>query len=139
MTTNTTEAQHASVLKNGTSTFLARVVGASGTLIQQTDIATLAYTVYLMDENNVNGEVAVIGHDNISLTAQLASIVFNTPQTTDPRWNAARLGGGYNFLYTIDVSTQSAFALRGRRYLVRFTFRPASGQAFHVEFLLSVR
>jgi hypothetical protein len=125
-------AKHAEVQKNGTATFMARVLGESGVAIQQSDVAGIAYSVYLLDENDPNAESVVTGHSAVSVS--VASAVFDSLQGADPRWDA-----GYNFLHTLSIAANQAFSLRGRRYLVRFTFTPASGQVLHVDYLLAVR
>lgn len=130
-------AKHADVQKNGTATFMARVLGQSGLAVQQADVASIAYSVYLLDENDPNAESVVTGHSAVSVS--VSSAVFDSLQGADPRWDAGRLAGGYNFLHTLSIAANQAFTLRGRRYLVRFTFTPASGQVLHVDYLLAVR
>ena len=44
------------VFKNGSATLLARVVGADNTPVQQADIASAEYSVYLLDDDDVQFE-----------------------------------------------------------------------------------
>ena len=129
------QAQHATVFKNGTATFMARVLGTTGVAIVQADVSTLVYSIWLIDENVPDTDTVVTGHDAASITVSAA--VYDALQASDARWDADKLGGGYNFLYTVTITT-AAFTVRGRRYRVRFTFTPASGQKYHVEFVVGV-
>ena len=43
---------HGTVFKNGSATLLARVVGAAGAAVTQSDIAAVKYGIYLLDEDD---------------------------------------------------------------------------------------
>lgn len=133
----TAEARHSSVFKNGTATFMARVVGSTGANIVQADVSAVTYTIWQIDENAEDTDTVVTGHSAVTLT--VANVVFNALQAGDARWDATKLGGGYNFLHQVVISTNQAFAIRGRRYRVRFEFTPTSGQKYHVEYVVAVK
>jgi len=119
------------VFKNGSATFLARIVGADGEAIKQADLSAAEYTVYLVNPGDENGDVAVDGHEGESLV--IASTIFDTLQTDD-LWDVDTTG--YNFKHVLDVSSDQAFALAGRKYRVVFTLTPVAGQDILVRFLV---
>jgi len=123
---------YGTVLKSGTATFLARVVGNDGAAVVRADISSASYSVYLLDDQDADGRAAVSGHAGVSLT--VADVVFDTLQT-DARWTVDATG--YNFRHTIDVSVGAAFAVAGRRYLVEYQLTPAAGQVILVRFRLN--
>jgi len=124
---------HGTVFKNGTATLLARVVGGDGQHVTQIDIASVSYSVYLLDDQDADSRTEVSGHTNVALT--VADVVFNDLQT-DALWTADETG--YNFRHTLDVSTNPAFTIAGRRYMVEFELTPTSGQAILVRFRVNV-
>ena len=108
------------VLKEDTCTFLARIEDHAGTTLTQAATSAIAYTVFLVDDDDPDGDVAVSGHDEVAVT--VADSIFDTLQTDD-RWSVDTTG--YNFRHTIDISGGAAFAIRGRKYRVVFTLTPA--------------
>ena len=123
---------YATVEKGGTVTCLARVVGEDATVISQATISTATYSVFLLDDDDPDSRTVVTGHNGASLV--VASIIFNSLQT-DARWTADSTG--YNFRHTVDVSSNNAFAVAGRNYLVEYLLMPASGQVIIVRFRLN--
>ena len=123
---------YGTVQKGGTATCLARVVGEDAAAISQTDISTATYSVFLLDDDDPDGRTVVSGHDGESLVA--ASIIFNSLQT-DARWTVDDTG--YNFRHTIDISTDNAFTVAGRNYLVEYRLVPSAGQVIIVRFRLN--
>ena len=119
--------------KNGSITCMARVTGADAANIQQADISSGVYSLYLLDDQDPDSRTAVTGHAAGSLT--IASVIFDTLQT-DARWTVDSTG--YNFKHVIDISANVAFAIAGRRYLVEYTLTPASGQVIIVRFRVNV-
>jgi hypothetical protein len=119
--------------KNGSLTLLARVVGGSGANIVRADLASAKYSIFLLDDQNPNHRDVVTGHDNVTLT--VADVVFDTLQTATI-WTADTTG--YNFRHTLDVGTNPAFAIAGRRYLVEYRLVPVSGQVILVRFRINV-
>lgn len=117
------------VLKGGTRRFMARVKDWTATAIQVADIAAVEYTVYALDDDDVDAQTPVTGHEGVALV--VAEVVFDTLQTDD-RWTVDTTG--YNFAYTIDVSSYAAFSVRGARYLVVFTLTPVVGQAIQLAY-----
>ncbi len=124
---------HGSAFKNGSATLLARIVGQDGDNILQSDVNTIVYTVYLLDDQDPNTRTPVTGHTDVSLT--VADIIFNTLQT-DAIWTVDATG--YNFRHVLDVSSNPAFAIAGRRYLVEYQLTPAVGQMIIVRFRINV-
>lgn len=126
-----------SVFKNGSAVFMARVVGNNGVAINQASISAAEYSVYLVEAGTDDDDVVVASHDAVALT--VASIIFDTLQTTDTAWTLA--GGdatGYNLRYEIDVATVQAFTIADRYYRVIFKLTPVSGQAILVRFKVKV-
>jgi hypothetical protein len=100
-------------------TVMHRVQGNAGSNITQASLTAITCTVYDVDD-----AMAVVN----SPAVVIANAVFDTLQTTalDPRWTADSTG--YNFRFTLPAAS---FPL-GRRYLVKFTFDPVSGEDFLV-------
>ena len=120
---------HGVVFKNGSATLLARVVGADATPVAQADVASAAYTVYLLDENDPDAATPVAGHTGVAV--DVASLVYDSLQLDD-LWDVD--GTGYNFKHVLDVAAQQAFATAGRSYRVVFELVPAAGQVILVRF-----
>ncbi|HUT14067.1 MAG TPA: hypothetical protein VMY42_26500 [Thermoguttaceae bacterium] len=121
------------VFKNGTATCLARVVGNDAANLVQADISAASYSIYLLDDDDADSRTAVTGHAAVSLT--VADLLFDSLQT-DALWTADATG--YNFRHAIDISTDVAFAIAGRRYLVEFTLTPVTGQTILIRFRLNI-
>jgi hypothetical protein len=120
---------HGVVFKNGSATLLARVVGALGTPVTQSDLASAKYTAYLLDENDPDGAAPVAGHTDVTL--DVASLVHDELQN-DELWDVDDTG--YNFRHTLDVSTYQVFTMAGRIYRIVFELTPTSGQIVLVRF-----
>ena len=112
---------------------MARVVGADGSAVTQSDISTAEYSIYLLDDQDPDSLTAVDDHDAVSLT--VSSVVYDTLQTDDI-WDKDTTG--FNFKYTIDISTNAAFTVAGRKYQIRFELTPATGQVIIVRFQPSI-
>ena len=119
------------VYKGGSSTLLARVVGPDAQPIVQADIASAAYTIWLVDADDEETWTAVAGHT--AVTVAVADLLFDTLQDDD-LWDVDSTG--YNFKHVLNVSTAAAFALSGRTYRVVFTLTPEAGQPVLVRFKL---
>jgi len=117
------------VFKNGSATLLARVVGANAAVIVQADIASAAYTVTLLDDDDPAAGAAVEGHTDVAV--DVAGLIFDTLQTDD-LWDVDAIG--YNFKHVLDVAENQAFATAGRNYRVVFQLTPNSGQVLLVRF-----
>ena len=123
---------YGTVQKGGTLTCLARIVDENAAAIDQSGVSTATYSVFLLDEHDPDGRTVVSGHDGKPLA--VASIIFNSLQT-DARWTIDDIG--YNFRHTIDVSTDSAFAVAGRNYLVEYRLAPPTSQVIIARFRLN--
>ncbi len=134
---------HGQVFKNGTKTCLARLVDESASLITQADFdlasssgecgANAVYTVYLLDQWDVDTRTPIAGHTNVGL--DITDIIFDVLQTDDS-WTIDDTG--YNFKHQIDICApgSSPFTVAGARYLVEFTLAPTSGQIIIVRYQL---
>ena len=117
------------VFKNGSAILLARVVGPTGAAVTPTDVASLRYSVYLLDEQDPDQQTPLAGHTGVSLAA--SGVVYDTLQT-DPIWTRDAIG--YNFRHVLDVSAHAAFPTAGRAYRIVYELTPASGQVILVRF-----
>jgi hypothetical protein len=112
---------------------MARIVGAAGVNIAQADIATIRYSVYLLDEQDPDGRTPVQGHSQITLPVY--QVVFNSLQT-DATWTVDAIG--YNFRHVLDVSVHPAFAVADRKYLIEYALTPLAGQIILVRYRINV-
>ncbi|MBN2476904.1 MAG: hypothetical protein JXB62_20015 [Pirellulales bacterium] len=124
---------YGAAFKNGSATLLARVVGGDGQNVVPSDIVSAKYTVYLLDDQDPDGRTAVGGHTDVALT--VGDVIFDGLQT-DARWTADATG--YNFRHVLDVSSEAAFTLAGRRFLVEFELTPLVGQVILIRFRINV-
>jgi hypothetical protein len=131
--TNTANDIYATAFKNATVTLLARIVGNDCANVRRADIASLTYSVYLLDDDDADARNAVTGHAAAALTP--ADVLFDVLQT-DALWTAD--DAGYNFRHLLDVSAHAAFPTAGRRYLVEYRLTPAAGQVIVVRFRVNV-
>jgi len=122
---------HGVVFKNGSAILLARVVGAQGTPVTQSDIASAKYTAYLLDENDPDEAAPVAGHTGVAV--DVASLIYNSLQK-DNLWDVDDTG--YNLEHTVDVSTYQVFTTAGRIYRIVFELTPTAGQTILVRFRL---
>ena len=124
---------HGVVFKNSSAILLARVVGAQGAPLTQSDVASAKYTAYLLDENDPDQAAPITGHTGVAV--DVASLVYNGLENDD-LWDVD--DSGYNFRHTLDVSADAAFAIAGRRYLVEFELTPPAGQVIRLRFRINV-
>ncbi len=124
---------YASVHKQGTATFLARVVDADGSPVTPPDLAAIEYSVYLLTPDDPDARTAVAGHSAVAVPVEAA--VCGSLQT-GPIWTRDVVG--YNFRHTLDIAAQPAFAIAGRLYLVEYRFRPRVGQVILLRFRMNV-
>ena len=120
------------VYKGGSAILLARVLGADAAVITQASIASAVYSIYEVDEDNIDSDVPVTGHD--AVTVLKTACIFDTLQTDD-LWDDLD-ATGYNFKHVLDVSSHAAFPERGVYVRVRFSLTPAVAgqQVIPVEF-----
>ena len=122
------------IWEHGTATFMARAVNWSNVVITKATVASITYTLSQVDPNDETHNTSVTGHMSIPLT--VASVIYDTLQT-DSRWTADTTG--YNFAYTLDVSSVDAFADAGYQYLLTFWVQPTVGQRFPLVFLIDLK
>ncbi|MGD0516483.1 MAG: hypothetical protein ABSA26_03025 [Thermoguttaceae bacterium] len=124
---------YGTAFKNGSATLMARIVGAAGVNIAQADIATIRYSVYLLDEQDPDGRTPVYGHSQITLPVY--QVVFNSLQT-DATWTVDAIG--YNFRHVLDISVHPAFAVADRKYLIEYALTPLAGQIILVRYRINL-
>jgi hypothetical protein len=124
---------YGTTFKNGSATLMARIVGATGINITQADIATIRYSVYLLDDQNPDSRTSVTGHSQITLPVY--QVVYNSLQT-DATWTVDAVG--YNFRHVLDVANYPAFAVAGRRCLIEYTLTPLTGQPILLRYRINV-
>ena len=120
---------HGTVFKNGSAIFLARVVGATGTAVTRADVASIRYTVYLLDDQDPDQQTPLAGHTAVSLS--VSGAIYDALET-DAIWTRDAIG--YNFKHVLDVSAHAAFPTAGRAYRIVYELTPASGQIILVRF-----
>ena len=123
---------HATIFQDGTATFMARIVDIYGSLIRQSDVDSITYSVYLLCEDNPARRIQIGGHYNVELN--VFEVLFNQLRT-NPHWTED--DKGFNFCWTLDVSVCSPFVLAGRHYLVEIKL-VAKGVPFLVRYRLFV-
>lgn len=120
---------YGTVFSNCTATFLARIVDESGISLTISDINSVNYTIYLLDDQTPTTRTAVTGHEQISL--QVSSVMFNTLQT-NRIWSMDTTG--YNFRHTLDTDNSIAFPIPNRYYLIVYQIVPANGVPINIHF-----
>lgn len=78
------------VWQNGVAALLARVENINGTGIQQSNLTSIILT----SRDKADGMTLIY-----TVTLTISAVIFNTLQTTDPRWDVDEIG--YNFLYVV--------------------------------------
>jgi hypothetical protein len=84
--------------------------------------STITYSIVLLDNDGC--ETAIAEHTAVSLAP--AAVLFDTIQND-------AVAAAWNFKHQPDLALGPAFATLGR-YIVRYTFTPASGLPFWVDF-----
>ncbi len=119
---------YVTAFKGGTARLCARVY-LDGADIQRADVSSIAYSIYLLDDQDPDSRTAVTGHSAVSLT--INDVIFDELQTDAQ-------ASDYNFRHTPPISTNPAFAIAGRNYLVEYTITPTSGEKVLVRFRVEV-
>jgi hypothetical protein len=117
------------VFKHGSLVVLARVLGYGAAAITQATVQSIAYTVYLLDPHDPDVATAVEDHSAVAIDK--AAAVFDVLQT-DAMWTVDSTG--YNFRHTLDVLTNDAFTIAGRKYRIEIVITPVSGQLIRLRF-----
>lgn len=99
---------------------MGRIYGNAGTVITQASLGSITYKVNVLDEDDVETEVA-------TGTITISSAVYDTLQTSDPRWTKDTTG--WNFIFVVPAATFTS-ANAGLRHRVDVRFVPASGEPF---------
>lgn len=112
-----TDMLFCSVWEDSSLTLMARITGNAGTNITQASLSALTCRVFDSDDDNEEILPAP--------TITIAATVFDTLQTSDPRWTVDTTG--YNFKFTIPAAN---FPTGPRRVQWQFKFTPTSGDPF---------
>jgi hypothetical protein len=118
------EDLHTTAFKNGTARLCARVY-KDGVDIHRADVATIVYSVFLLDDQDPDARTAVSGHSAVSLAA--ADVTFDTLQSDSQASN-------YNFRHVVPIAVHPAFTIADRNYLVEYTITPVVGEKIILRF-----
>ena len=96
---------------------MARIVDINGALVKQSDVDSITYSVYLLNEGKPESRTVDVFHSNNELN--VSDVLFNQLQT-NPHWTED--DKGFNFCWTLRIAGRqhSPFELAGRHYLVEF-------------------
>jgi autonomous glycyl radical cofactor GrcA len=119
---------HVTGKKNGSPRLCARVY-LDGVDATQAAIASITYSLYLLDDQDADARTPVTGHAAQSVTK--TSVIFDTLQTDAAASN-------YNFRHYVPISVSPAFTIAGRTYLVEYIITPTTGQAVILRFKVRV-
>jgi hypothetical protein len=119
---------YTTAFKNGTVRLCARVY-LDGADIQQSDVSTLVYSVFLLDDQDPDARTAVTGHNAVTLDP--AGVIFDTLQSDSQ-------ASDFNFRHTIPIGVHAAFAIAGRNYLAEYTITPTAGEKVILRFRVNV-
>ncbi|MDO4557475.1 MAG: hypothetical protein Q4C47_00720 [Planctomycetia bacterium] len=120
---------YGTVFRGETATFLARVTNESGVPLTQSDIRSIRYTVYSIDEQRPGHEVVVSGH--MDITVPIITSISDTLQTGEI-WTVDNTG--YNFRHTPSDSESEIFPVSNHTYLVEYQIVPTTGLPVTVRF-----
>lgn len=123
---------YGAVFAEGSVVNLARLETADGELVEPSSMASASYSIVARDLCSGIGDTPVAGHLDQALVP--SAVLFDTLQNGDI-WDQDETG--YNFRHEIDVTTDPAFPVAGKTYLVRYRLTPVSGQP--VIFQFSIR
>ncbi len=114
------------MFKNFSATVMARVLKSDGTYLKQADCSSIVYTISLIDQTAIDTQTPVTGH--IAVPVTIATSVYDTLQTThnNALWTVDDTG--FNFVHSINVSTNQAFTAGESYYRIAYTITPAAGQ-----------
>jgi len=112
------------VIQNNTALFMARVIIATGDILQA-DITSLKYTI-----RDLTDDSPVVGHTDVALNKTL--VVFDTLQTKAD--NALWKGGadGFNLAFSPDTTANEAFPNAETKYSVTVEITPVTGEPFEL-------
>jgi hypothetical protein len=124
---------YGTVFKNGSATLLARVLGAGGAPLRRADVASIAYSVCLLDDQDPDVETPVGGHTAVGLA--VGDVLYDELRT-DAVWTKDAVG--YNFKHALDVSRHVAFPVAGRSCRIAYRLIPPCGPVVLVRFRVHV-
>ncbi len=114
---------------------MARIVDFNGSLIKPSDVDSITYSVYLLNDGKPESRTAIIGHSKVALN--VSDVLFNQLQK-NPHWTED--DKGFNFCWTLIVTDRyaSPFAKSGRHYLVEFRLVALGASSFLIRYRLFV-
>jgi hypothetical protein len=119
---------HATAFRDGTTTLRARVF-FNGANLKSSDVATISYSIYLLNDSDKNYRLEVDGHAAVSLSP--ADVIFDSMQTDGE-------AACWNFKHMPSIAAHPAFATAGRHYLVEYKITPTAGEIVLVRFVVKV-
>ena len=113
---------------------MARIVDINGALVKPSDVDSLSYSVYSLNEGKPERRDIILSHSNIELN--VSDVLFNQLQK-NPHWTED--DKGFNFCWTLKITDRrpSPFIRAGRHYLVEIKL-VAKGVPFLVRYRLFV-
>jgi hypothetical protein len=107
------------VFEQSGATVFARILNPeTGNPIVQADVSSISYKVFKVNNGGLPSQEGSI---------TVASVIFDTLQTNDPRWTFDQ--AGYNFAWSVPASF---FAEGGSTYRIELLFIPTTGEQYHV-------
>ena len=119
---------YTTAFKNGTARLCAHVYN-NGADIHQANVATIAYSIFLLDDQDPDARAGIAGHVEVSLNA--ADVIFDMLRSDSQ-------ASDYNFRHVIPVAVEPAFTIAGRNYLVEYTITPVAGETIILRFRVHV-
>jgi hypothetical protein len=120
---------YGTVFRNAGATFLARIANDNGTFLKASEIESLVYTIYVLDNQRPDFRESIFGHQRIFI---IPDAVFSETLQTGDIWKADSIG--YNFRHTISTNQADPFPESGRNYLVEYRISPKNSESFLVRF-----
>ena len=105
--------------QGGTIGLYRRILGWDGDDLQQGDVSTITYSIFVLSSDDPQARTAVDGHEDVLLAT--SDVLYDSVQSDE--W-----ASNYNFKHIPDISTKTAFAKAGADYLVEYTITPTSGE-----------
>ena len=105
--------------ENGSNLFLARIMnGADLTPLEISRVASIRYTVFMLDDYDAAKKTPIDGHDNVSLPA--AGVLLASTRL-DGHWDYDEIG--YNFIHEPNVSSYPMYPQSGRNFRVEYRIK----------------
>lgn len=106
-------------LTNGSALFLGRIAHSDGRPVVPSEIDTVFYTIFRLDDSDASVRIPIEGHTETEIDPEE---ILLSETILDENWVFDE--EGYNFRYALDDSSFSPFPVSGRNYLVSFELKP---------------